>query len=184
MKLTAARYLYYSFGSTTLGKVVDIGFDAARGFPATPDYMRCYTSILYSAHCYEIECRGDFRAAERYMQSCLDTRLKYLSPEDELICACYTTLGNALSSSFRFKEAIMWFKKADSLALKHGNEWPMRRLLVNLNSSRAYYSVGEYTEAARRLDSALGECSLYNSKFWAARSVKGYPPTIVSLTDI
>jgi tetratricopeptide (TPR) repeat protein len=145
--------------------------------------MRPYGTLLNSANFYELECRGDFRAAERYMQSCLDSRLKYLSPEDEPICSAYVNLGNISASRFRFEEAIARFKKADSLVLKHGNEWPMKRLLVDINIARAYYSVGKYTDAAIRLDSALEETSRYKNRFWAVRSVKGYPPDVESLND-
>jgi tetratricopeptide (TPR) repeat protein len=133
-----------------------------------------YAILLNTANLYDIECRGDFRAAENRMRSCLDTRLKHLPPDDESICGGYCNLGNAVASQHRFEEALTWFKKADSLALKH-KEWPMKQLLVDLNISRVYYHIGEYTNSARRLDAALEEASRWNSMFWAVRSVKICP---------
>jgi tetratricopeptide (TPR) repeat protein len=108
-----------------------------------------YAILLNSACQYELEQRGDFRAAENRMKICIDVRLKHLSPENESICGAYNNLGNVYASRLRFEEAFAWLKKADSLAVKHSNEWLMKRLLVDINISRVYYSVGEYTNAAR-----------------------------------
>jgi len=132
-----------------------------------------YAVLLNTAHFYDIECRGNFKAGEARMRKCLDIRLKHLKPDDESICAAYVNMGNVMGSSYRFEEAVAWFKKAENLVVMH-KEWPLKKLLVDMNASRVYYHMGQYEESARRLDAALKEAARFKSVFWAVRSALPY----------
>lgn len=159
-----AWFVHDNDAAGILSLVMDTGCDA---FYKLPDFSKervLEADLLLLLCIRDLRVEANFKSAETQCKKSMAIREDLKLPQNLQMTNCYNYIAIACDSMGCHEEAKNWLEKSRSILVKHDDDLHTRLLAQNhLNYSRNLFSVNDFEDSEKKLDTALVLASGFQS---------------------
>lgn len=152
----------------SIGDVCKTALQATKQLRMTKEniVIRCY--LLRHATLFDLSC-GEFDIAEARMKENVEMVSKVLDPNDHLMMLVYNNVAQAAASKCHYEDSLNWWGECEAIFEQRTDHWPEAGIMININTARSYYCLGQYEESKKRLEEALRYAQMEDSPYFDAQ---------------